>query len=315
MTKIKFNKILKSWLIALLSLFFLLNLVTGIIKFPELQHFFIFVYNYISASTLTKLHDFGGLILVGLIIIHLVVNYRWFANWFLEFKLKFRRPKNGKIYLSTIVIILALIALGAFIFRSYRYQPITLSGVEVKDYNGEKLGSVNDFRENSINGPQYIDKNSYHLEVSGLVATSSNYSYDDILKLPSYQKVVTLNCVEGWSVKVLWEGIMLRDLLKKSDIKPEAKTVIFYAADGYSTSFPLDYILNNDIIMADKMNGLILPPERGFPFQLVAEQKWGYKWIKWITKIELSSDINYKGFWESRGYNNNGDLKDSKFSK
>jgi DMSO/TMAO reductase YedYZ molybdopterin-dependent catalytic subunit len=68
-------------------------------------------------------------------------------------------------------------------------------------------------------------------------------------------------------------------------------------------------------MMAYKMNGVVLPPERGFPFQLVAEQKWGYKWIKWITKIELSSDTNYKGFWESRGYNNNGDLNGSKFSQ
>jgi hypothetical protein len=23
----------------------------------------------------------------------------------------------------------------------------------------------------------------------------------------------------------------------------------------------------------------------GFPFQLVAEGKWGYKWIKWVKKL------------------------------
>jgi DMSO/TMAO reductase YedYZ molybdopterin-dependent catalytic subunit len=52
------------------------------------------------------------------------------------------------------------------------------------------------------------------------------------------------------------------------------------------------------------MNGLVIPPERGFPFQLVAESKYGYKWIKWITKIELSDNTNYQGYWESRGYPN-----------
>jgi DMSO/TMAO reductase YedYZ molybdopterin-dependent catalytic subunit len=160
-----------------------------------------------------------------------------------------------------------------------------------------------------------VDKNSYNLEITGLVETATNYSYDDILKLPIYQKIVTLNCVEGWSVKALWEGVLIKDLLKNLTIKPEAKTIIFYAADGYSTSFPLDYVLQNDIIMASKLNGIELPPERGFPFQLVAEQKWGYKWIKWITKIEISSDTNYKGFWESRGYNNNGDFNSPKFSQ
>jgi len=60
--------------------------------------------------------------------------------------------------------------------------------------------------------------------------------------------------------------------------------------------------------MAYKMNDLTLPPERGFPFQLVAEKKWGYKWIKWITKIELSDDEEYRGYWESRGYSNEADL-------
>ena len=53
------------------------------------------------------------------------------------------------------------------------------------------------------------------------------------------------------------------------------------------------------------MNDIIIPPERGFPFQFVAESKWGYKWI---TEIELSDDINYQGYWENRDYSNSGDL-------
>ncbi len=52
------------------------------------------------------------------------------------------------------------------------------------------------------------------------------------------------------------------------------------------------------------MNGLVLPPERGFPFQLVAESRYGYKWIKWITEIELTNNKDYLGYWESRGYPN-----------
>ena len=53
---------------------------------------------------------------------------------------------------------------------------------------------------------------------------------------------------------------------------------------------------------------VVLPPNREFPFELVAEDKWGYKWIRWITKIELSRDENYRGFWESRGYSNDADI-------
>jgi DMSO/TMAO reductase YedYZ molybdopterin-dependent catalytic subunit len=63
------------------------------------------------------------------------------------------------------------------------------------------------------------------------------------------------------------------------------------------------------------MNDTVLYPTKGFPFQLVAEQKWGYKWIKWMTKIELSNDPNYKGYWENNEYTNKGDLKGSKFEQ
>ena len=123
-----------------------------------------------------------------------------------------------------------------------------------------------------------------------------------------FQKVITLHCVEGWSVKILWEGFLLKDLLEEAGITSEAVNVIFHAYDGYSTSLPLKYILEKDILIAYKINGLILPPERGFPFELVAESMYGYKWIKWITVIELSDNVNYKGYWESRGFPNDAEV-------
>src|SRR3989339_122391 len=133
----------------------------------------------------------------------------------------------------------------------------------------------------------------------------------ETLEIKSYSKVITLHCVEGWSATILWEGIILRDLLKEAKPKPEANTIIFHAYDGYTTSYPIEYIMNQDKLMAYKMNNLTLIPERGFPFQLVAEDKWGYKWIKWITEIEFSNDLNYKGYWESRGYSDTGNLNES----
>jgi len=61
-------------------------------------------------------------------------------------------------------------------------------------------------------------------------------------------------------------------------------------------------------MIAYKMNTVTIPPERGFPFQLVAEGKYGYKWAKWITRIEVSDDTNFRGYWESYGYDNVADL-------
>jgi DMSO/TMAO reductase YedYZ molybdopterin-dependent catalytic subunit len=208
---------------------------------------------------------------------------------------------------------LTLIVLISGCIRQSRIKE--LEGVEVRDYQGERLSSVSDFRENSIQGPQYIDIENYSLELSGLVENPIQYTYDQVLNHTRYSKVVTLYCVEGWDTKILWEGILVSDLLDEVGIKPEANTIIFYAYDGYSTSLSLDYVIDNDIIIAYKMNNVTLPPERGFPFQLVAEEKWGYKWIKWITKIEISDDPTYEGFWEKRGYSNKADIEDSFFDR
>ena len=226
--------------------------------------------------------------------------------------------KSYKGFLSAnkCVILAILVILGISIYllagQFGQSQPIKLDNVEVKEYKGQNLSSVSDFRENSIKGPQYINETTYRLEVSGLVANPKNYTYGDIINNhQSYEKVVTLDCVEGWDVTILWQGVLVKDLIRESIPSPTANTVIFYAYDGYSTSFPRDYLENNDILMAYKMNNATIPPQRGFPFQLVAENKWGYKWIKWITKIELSNNSSYQGYWESRGYSNSGDLNQS----
>jgi len=217
------------------------------------------------------------------------------------------------------VIILALAGAGIWVAMDKAGfitsdETKELQAVEIREYEGEKLSSVNDFRENSIKGPQYVDIENYQLKITGLVENSRHYTYDEVVnKYQHYQKMVRLDCVEGWSVNILWEGILVRDLITEAKALPEAKVVIFHAYDGYTTSFPLEYITNNNILMAYKLNDIVIPPERGFPFQLVAESKWGYKWIKWITEIELSDDVDYRGFWESRGYSNEGDLDKSFF--
>ncbi len=190
----------------------------------------------------------------------------------------------------------------------------TLESVEIREYEGEDLSSINAFRENSIKGPQYIDAENYTLTVSGLVNKELQLAYDEVITgYQNFRKVVKLDCVEGWSVTILWEGILVKDLIEAAGFNPNATTVILYAYDGYSTSVPLKYIIDNEIIMAYKMNNVTLPPERGFPFQLVAESKWGYKWIKWITEIEISDNEDYRGFWESRGYSNEGNLNQGFF--
>jgi DMSO/TMAO reductase YedYZ molybdopterin-dependent catalytic subunit len=184
-----------------------------------------------------------------------------------------------------------------------------LAAVQVREYKGKKLSSIEDFRENSIKGPQVVDLSTYKLKLTGEVTTETTLSYAEVVALPTFQKAVTLNCVEGWSADILWRGVRLKDVINKAGVGSKANTVIFHCYDGYTTSLPLSFVLDRDILLANQMNGVYLPSERGFPFQVVAESKLGYKWAKWVTEIELSSDSNYRGYWEQRGYDNTADFR------
>lgn len=204
-----------------------------------------------------------------------------------------------------LVIVIFGAVLGGWIWINPPTDTTTITG-EIREYNGQKLSSVSDFRNEAINGDQHIDNSTYTLTVAGLVQNVTVFTYDDVVsKHTHYQKIVTLHCVEGWEVTALWEGVRVKDLLQDAGYNESAQVVIFYAQDGYTTSLPLSYIVDNNIMIAFKVNGLILPADRGYPFRLVAEGKLGYKWIKWVTKIEVSNDVNFRGYWESNGYDNN----------
>lgn len=190
---------------------------------------------------------------------------------------------------------------------------VPLPTVEVREYQGIRLGSVKDFRENSIRGVQQIDPASYRLVVDGLVEKPLSLSLEQTARLPRSRKVVRIDCLEGWSVTALWEGFLVSDLLKLAGPRPPAKIAIFHAVDGYTTSLPLDYLVSKKILLADTINGIVLPPANGYPFQLVAEAKWGYKWIRWVNRIELSDNTAYRGTWEKQGYSNKGDASGPMF--
>ena len=95
-----------------------------------------------------------------------------------------------------VIFIILLASFGAMLWWAMTNQPQPIDYVEIREYEGQDLSSINAFRENSIKGPQYIDTENYSLTVTGLVNNEQNYTYDQVVNgYPSYKKVVTLHCV------------------------------------------------------------------------------------------------------------------------
>jgi len=198
--------------------------------------------------------------------------------------------------ITCLIIALLSVALNAY------------SQVEIKEYQGEKLSPFDRSYDNSIKGPQNVDINKYRLIVNGKIQKALLLTYTQVLALPSVTRAITLNCIEGWSEHLLFKGVRIADIVKSTIVNKDVQTVIFYAVDGYSSSLSYKYVIDNDIMLAYEINGKKLDETRGFPFQVVAESKFGYKWVKWVTRIEFS-DKPYEGYWEQRGYDNEANIK------
>jgi len=186
-----------------------------------------------------------------------------------------------------------------------------LGTVEISKYEGKPLNDFKALPDNSVRGPQTVDIASYRLVIDGAVRNPQRLTYPEILSHAHYQKLITLHCVEGWSATGLFEGILMKDLLAQADPLPSAVTVIFHGQDDYTTSLPLATVLERNMLLAYRVNNGDLVARNGYPFQLAAEDKLGYKWCKWVVRIELSTDPDFKEFWERQGFGNDAEVNPS----
>ncbi len=187
-----------------------------------------------------------------------------------------------------------------------------LPETEAGEYQGRRLVPISEQGNNALSGTQHLDREALWLNVTGRVMRNLSMSYEELLALPAYTELAYMPCVEGWGFDAKWTGFRVSDLLNMSGLSPKASYVVFHSIDGYSTGLPLDYLRDNQILLAYGINDVTLPDERGFPLQLVARSRYGYKWAKWITGIEVV-DGEVRGYWESRGYSNSAKVGELAF--
>ena len=121
---------------------------------------------------------------------------------------------------------------------------------EIKEYKGVRLDPAIGPKDNSIKGIQNVPIEGYTLKLNGLVNQEVAISYEEVLKMTPVEKLITLHCVEGWDATVLWKGVRIKSLMDLAIAKSNANTVIFHCYDGYTTSMPLNTILERDMILA-----------------------------------------------------------------
>lgn len=151
-----------------------------------------------------------------------------------------------------------------------------------------------------------INIESWRLRVFGLVDHGIELDWDAFASL-QWQKVdADFHCVTQWSaLDQSWEGISFAQVLSLTEPKPDARFVMVHCYGGYTTNLPLAVALEEGLF-AHKHNGQPLGESHGWPLRFVVPSLYGWKSAKWVNGVELLAQ-DAPGFWEQRGYHNNGD--------
>jgi len=134
-----------------------------------------------------------------------------------------------------------------------------------------------------------VNIEGYRLVVEGLEETPLSLTYEAILAYPTATEVVLLVCPGFFTDNAEWTGVPVTTLLAEAGIRPEASEVTFHALGSeYKVVLPLDVVQQDDVFLAHTVNGQVLPAKHGYPMRLVVRGNYGYDWIKWLNRIEIS---------------------------
>jgi len=152
-----------------------------------------------------------------------------------------------------------------------------------------------------------IDITEWSFRITGLVEEEIELDYDEFMNLPRIKVISDVHCVTGWTkLNNEWEGVSTSVIKDLTTLLPEARYVMVYSADGYTTNLSLSDFLQPDVLFAVKLNDEILSTENGFPVRLVVPRLYFWKSAKWVVGIEFMRE-NKPGYWETRGYHMRGD--------
>ncbi|MBD3188357.1 molybdopterin-dependent oxidoreductase [Candidatus Bathyarchaeota archaeon] len=154
----------------------------------------------------------------------------------------------------------------------------------------------------------HLDREDYTLEITGLVQLPTMLDLDGILALPRTTRTVDIHCVTSWSkLDTKWGGVQFREITALVKPLKEARHVIMHCADGgFTTSLPIEPMMDDDVLLAYEYNGKPLNDAHGGPVRVLVPKRYFYKSAKWLTGLEFTKEDSL-GFWERGGYSNSAD--------
>jgi sulfoxide reductase catalytic subunit YedY len=142
--------------------------------------------------------------------------------------------------------------------------------------------------------------------IEGDVARPQVVDVDDIIgRFSLEERIYRMRCVEAWSMVIPWLGFPLGRLLARAEPTSRARFVAFTSLLDpeqmpgqnrrvldwpYVEGLRMDEAMHPLAFLAVGLYGRVLPNQNGAPIRLVVPWKYGFKGIKSIVSIRLTSE-------------------------
>jgi DMSO/TMAO reductase YedYZ molybdopterin-dependent catalytic subunit len=152
-----------------------------------------------------------------------------------------------------------------------------------------------------------FDAKRWTFRCTGLVEEEVAWTWEQFLMLPRTETTCDIHCVTRWSrLDNRFEGVHIREIMKRVRLRPEARYVLIHADPDYTTNLALADLVDDDVLLALTHDGVPLTPEHGGPLRLVVPKLYFWKSAKWLRAFEFL-DVDPPGFWELNGYHMHAD--------
>src|SRR3989454_9638635 len=139
----------------------------------------------------------------------------------------------------------------------------------------------------SYGSPPRYDMTRWRLRLYGEVDAPTTLPWNEVRTLPSTTLTADMHCVTTWSrLDNNWEGVAFRELVALVKPRGDATYVIAHCDADYTTSLPIEVLVDDDVLIAYRHDGAALTPDHGGPLRLVVPKRYAWKSAKWLEGLE-----------------------------
>lgn len=231
----------------------------------------------IGPWTILTLHVWAALAVIPVVLVHLVPR---------RFRLLRPPPRAPRISRRTLLGMGALAMLGAVAWGAANLLDTVQGGA--RRFTGSRwlpAGGIPPPTTFYGEGTPAIDPAAWRLEVTGRVERRLSLDRQGLAALGAKRVDASLDCTSGWVMTTSWRGTSLASVLKAAGADARAPYVVIRSVTGWSVALNRDEVAG--CLLATHVAGGELPAANGWPCRLVAPDRRGLDWIKWVTEIRV----------------------------